>query len=371
LSDDLTIVGRSLDADLILKDGTVAPSHCEIRRSPEGFKVIDLETRAGTTVNGKSVNQHFLKHGDTVQLGDARLTFLGDSANAPKKSRHAPPEPLRALPINSDGEPRRFYRHEKEERIPPVARAAIAVAVLGIVILIIMMLTRTNPRKESVENFRRAKVLVDQGDESSLRLALRILQELPKGDVQELDVQDLVLRAESDLFNLEQDNLREAASLELDRIYALMDVATPNVTLIRSEILFFQERFANDSRIPELQKRLAKIGGGTVDSTDRFNEAHQAVSRALQAQQWKKAFDSLRAMESDGATMQRMPDRVAVLRSTLESRFGAYFAQQQERALSAHGAGRTTDAIAIFQEFLELGQEPFASTARRLLERIK
>jgi hypothetical protein len=143
------------------------------------------------------------------------------------------------------------------------------------------------------------------------------------------------------------------------------------VTLIRSEILFFQERFANDSRIPELQKRLAKIGGGTVDSTDRFNEAHQAVSRALQAQQWKKAFDSLRAMESDGATMQRMPDRVAVLRSTLESRFGAYFEQQQERALSAHGAGRTTDAIAIFQEFLELGQEPFASTARRLLERIK
>ena len=371
LCDDLTVVGRSLDADLILKDQTVAPTHCEIRRSPEGFKVIDLETLTGTIVNGKPVNQHYLKHGDTVELGGARLTFLGDSAAPQKRARNAPPEPLRELPTGEDGQPRRFYRHEKEERLPPVARGAIAVAVICVLVLLVSMLMRRDPRSESLASFRRARALLERGDGDSVKEALKLLKALPRGEVDERLVEEEILRAETAIFEIEKARREEDAAIELSRLLPMMESATPDLPLIRTEIGIFAERFPDDARLPDLRKRFEKLGGGPVDSGARFAESQQAISKFLQVNEWKKAFESLKTMESDALFLARYQDRIGVLRGTVESKFSTYFERQQERALSAHGAGRSAEAIAIFQEFLDIGQEPMASTARRLLDRIR
>lgn len=371
LCDDLTVVGRGLDCDLMLKDASVAAIHCEIRRTPEGFKVVDRETRAGTVVNGRPVNQHFLKHGDTVELGGARLTFLGSSAPEAKKPRHAVEEPLRELPTDEEGRPRRFYRHEQQQPLPAYARAAIAAAGVCGLLLIIVFLSRPEAREKSVAEFRRARSLIDQGTEASLRQAIAIINALPRGEVDERLVEEEKLRAEGALFTMEREARFQEASLAVSRIDRLFEATPPDLSQLRSEISYFRERYPDDPRARDLEARLSRLGGGVLDLGARFEQGLAAISRALKESRWKAAFQELRTLESDALMKDRYGDRLGVIKTTLESRFSAYFETQQERALAAHASGESAEAAAIFRELVDVGHEPYAGNARRLLERVQ
>ena len=52
--DDGTVtIGRDESNDISIKDAAVAPRHIQIERTSEGrFKLVDLETKSGTEVNG-------------------------------------------------------------------------------------------------------------------------------------------------------------------------------------------------------------------------------------------------------------------------------------------------------------------------------
>lgn len=63
-------VGRSRDADCVLRDPNVSRHHAELRRSPSGdWTIADLGSTNGIKVNGRRVGSTRLKSGDKVTLG--------------------------------------------------------------------------------------------------------------------------------------------------------------------------------------------------------------------------------------------------------------------------------------------------------------
>ncbi len=76
ISKDKVSIGRSNDNDLILADNTVSRYHTEIQKRKNDYIVADLGSYNGTRLNGKSIQKVFLKHGDKIQIGSSKLTFL-------------------------------------------------------------------------------------------------------------------------------------------------------------------------------------------------------------------------------------------------------------------------------------------------------
>ncbi len=76
ISKDTIRIGRSNDNDLILADNTVSRYHTEIQKRKNDYILADLGSYNGTRLNGKSIQKVFLKHGDKIQIGSSKLTFL-------------------------------------------------------------------------------------------------------------------------------------------------------------------------------------------------------------------------------------------------------------------------------------------------------
>ena len=72
---ELTI-GRDESNLLPISDPAVSRRHCVVSREAEHFKIRDLKSRNGTLINGNSVQEQDLKHGDQISIGDSIFVFL-------------------------------------------------------------------------------------------------------------------------------------------------------------------------------------------------------------------------------------------------------------------------------------------------------
>jgi hypothetical protein len=86
-------VGAAATNGLVLKDSTVSKEHLELRRMGPTWRLVDLESAAGTRVNGLFVNKQDLKDGDVIAVGSARLTFKADEGPAPMPAPAMAPIP--------------------------------------------------------------------------------------------------------------------------------------------------------------------------------------------------------------------------------------------------------------------------------------
>lgn len=69
-------IGRSKDADCVLRDPNVSRHHAELRRSPSGdWMIADLGSTNGVKVNGRRVASTRLRPGDQVTLGTTTFKF--------------------------------------------------------------------------------------------------------------------------------------------------------------------------------------------------------------------------------------------------------------------------------------------------------
>lgn len=80
-----TSVGRDPDNDICLKDISISRRHCSIRQSADGYLLIDHKSRNASIVNGMPVEQHLLRSGDRIRIGDSLVLFL----NEPEKRRES------------------------------------------------------------------------------------------------------------------------------------------------------------------------------------------------------------------------------------------------------------------------------------------
>ena len=68
------VVGRAPEADLQILSTSLSRTHAVLERTPDGFRVQDLESTNGVMLNGVPIHSAILRHGDRLQLGD--VTFI-------------------------------------------------------------------------------------------------------------------------------------------------------------------------------------------------------------------------------------------------------------------------------------------------------
>ncbi|HZE99534.1 MAG TPA: FHA domain-containing protein [Planctomycetota bacterium] len=83
LTDATTVAGRAPENKIVIDDKQSSRRHFQIDRIEFGYKLVDLESRNGTRVNDRSVNQALLRPGDRIQIGKHVLTFEDPSFKEP------------------------------------------------------------------------------------------------------------------------------------------------------------------------------------------------------------------------------------------------------------------------------------------------
>lgn len=76
LDEDEMSIGREAVNQVRLVHPSVSRRHALIKRDGEQFKLVDLNSLNGTSVNGVPVLERFLEHGDHIAIGDVMLLIL-------------------------------------------------------------------------------------------------------------------------------------------------------------------------------------------------------------------------------------------------------------------------------------------------------
>ena len=72
---DRLTIGRTKNNDIQLKAAYVSRRHAVIQTDGEQTRIIDWGSKNGIQVNSARVSEHFLQHGDTVLIGNARFRY--------------------------------------------------------------------------------------------------------------------------------------------------------------------------------------------------------------------------------------------------------------------------------------------------------
>jgi diguanylate cyclase (GGDEF)-like protein len=69
------VIGRSEDTDLTLSNSDVSRHHAAVRFQRGRYIIEDLNSTNGTYVNGQKIEEHSLKPGDEISIGDHSIIF--------------------------------------------------------------------------------------------------------------------------------------------------------------------------------------------------------------------------------------------------------------------------------------------------------
>jgi len=76
LTEAETTVGRDPANRVVVSDQALSRRHCVIQKEGDRLKLVDLESRNGSFVNGVPVRERWLEHGDQIEIGESVLFFL-------------------------------------------------------------------------------------------------------------------------------------------------------------------------------------------------------------------------------------------------------------------------------------------------------
>lgn len=86
-------IGRRLDSDLVLDDPHVSRRHVHLVARHGRYLLEDLDSTAGTRVNGRRVMEHYLKPGDVITIATSELIYGEDRGGPPDVTSPYTPEP--------------------------------------------------------------------------------------------------------------------------------------------------------------------------------------------------------------------------------------------------------------------------------------
>jgi len=105
-------LGRSRKADVFIDDEKLSRQHAKISRVGLGYRLIDLESRNGTYVNGVRVLEHPLNSFDMIELGKSKIKFLVTDVDLGVSPGGGALEPIgiapetKSIQLVSDNEPK-------------------------------------------------------------------------------------------------------------------------------------------------------------------------------------------------------------------------------------------------------------------------
>jgi len=158
LVDDALTIGRAPTNGVVLQDPSASKEHCRIERIGGRWKVIDLESKNGTLVNGKFRNFAYLENGDVLKIGQAEIRFQWEGP-----ARPAAAAPGRGAGAGVEKEP--LSRLRKRPLTGSDIALRVSIASAGVLLMIVVFVSRTpdvapevTENRTLVENARRLTV---------------------------------------------------------------------------------------------------------------------------------------------------------------------------------------------------------------------
>jgi len=109
LLDNITIIGRLATNPIHIEDDRISREHAKVTREPDGFYIVDLDSRNGTLVNGERIKLHKLIDDDLITIGHTHLRFKEvDEAPVEQPAGRPSEEAMKTAPkvtIPTGGEP--------------------------------------------------------------------------------------------------------------------------------------------------------------------------------------------------------------------------------------------------------------------------
>ena len=93
LARDGLVIGRTKDADLVVKDKSISRRHAMFSRAPGGWTVRDMGSKNGVRVNNRQASEQGLLNGDVVTVGGIKFKFLDPASGVAPPPSPAPPSP--------------------------------------------------------------------------------------------------------------------------------------------------------------------------------------------------------------------------------------------------------------------------------------
>jgi hypothetical protein len=69
----MVVIGRSPECDISLEHRAISRHHARLRRTPEGWDILDLDSTNGTWLNGRRITSAVGQPGDELALAGHRL----------------------------------------------------------------------------------------------------------------------------------------------------------------------------------------------------------------------------------------------------------------------------------------------------------
>lgn len=318
--DDVFTIGSGESADLQLRSSEVASSHLQVQKVRNGFRIVDLETKSGTMVNGAQVNEHILTNGDTVELGDVKITYIGKGparAGATAAAKNKGPK------LDSS----KYYRHAKPKPNSSAANAAIICSIIGGVLLLgFLMLKGSDAPSDTISAELRGLIKDSEMSEDKFRELERTVLKYERRR-NDLDAkQRETLAKAKDAIKLRKDTYenvrlsREANALwvSIKNTSQFEPNNVPKITKLCNEYLanysaVSKEKLANVKRIlsetekkgdmtPE-QTELARIQGEIrrlmkdrdLKQAMKALEGMDRTAKAVYAEEYDKLYDKIRS----------------------------------------------------------------------------
>ena len=108
LQESIITIGRGVNNVICIEDANISKNHVLLIMEEGAYRIFDLHSINGTTVNGKRIGTATLQDGDAVRIGYLNLIYEV-SAPAPAKLvvPEPPPAPVVAAPVPPPSAPRR------------------------------------------------------------------------------------------------------------------------------------------------------------------------------------------------------------------------------------------------------------------------
>ena len=127
LAGEPLLIGRLAECGLKLSDGKVSSRHARVESVDSRWRITDLGSSNGTTVNGAAIETLLLSPGDLVQIGDQQLQFVAeDGLAAPAASVGTAAPPPRVV-----GSPEEIQLVEAMRRRTDIIRREVAKVIVG------------------------------------------------------------------------------------------------------------------------------------------------------------------------------------------------------------------------------------------------
>jgi len=80
LEEGETIIGRSETATIMVDEPSVSREHGKIVLEENYCQILDMGSSNGVKINGVQIKEHYLSHGDTIELGNILIRFIAAGA---------------------------------------------------------------------------------------------------------------------------------------------------------------------------------------------------------------------------------------------------------------------------------------------------